>query len=73
MALTCPNCGNSEDFLVKTAQIHVVRLHDGRIDVAEESRPSVFEVLCDQCDTELNLETCDEAVRRELLLTIGAV
>jgi hypothetical protein len=73
MALTCPNCGNTEEFLIKTAQIHVVRLHDGRIDVAEESRPSVFEVLCDQCDAELKLEEADDAVRKELLLTIGAV
>lgn len=72
MALACPNCGNEQHFLVKTAQIHVVRIEGGRIDVSEETRPSVFEVLCDQCDTELDLDACDEAVRKELLLTIGA-
>jgi hypothetical protein len=72
MALICPNCGNSQDFLVKTAQMHVLRLKDGRIDVADETRPSVFELLCDSCETELTLDQCDEAFRRELLLTIGA-
>jgi hypothetical protein len=72
MPLSCPNCGNDREFLVKTAQVHVVQVHDGRVNVAEETRPSVFEVLCDQCDTELNFDECDEALRRELLLTIGA-
>jgi hypothetical protein len=72
MALMCPNCGNGEDFLVKTAQMHVVHVRDGHVDVAEETRPTVFEVLCDKCDTGLNLDDCDELVRKELLLTIGA-
>jgi hypothetical protein len=72
MALMCPNCGNGQDFLVKTAQMHVVHVHDGRVDVAEETRPTVFEVLCDKCDTELSLDECEDAVRKELLLTIGA-
>ena len=72
MALTCPNCGNTQDFLVNTAQMHVVHVQEGRVDVAEETRPTVFEVLCDKCDTELNLEECDEMVRKELLLTVGA-
>ena len=72
MALICPNCGNSQDFLVKTAQMHVLRLKDGRIEVADETRPSVFELLCDSCETGLTLDQCDEAFRRELLLTIGA-
>jgi hypothetical protein len=72
MPLTCPNCGNTQDFLVKTAQVHVVHVHDGHVDVAEETRPSVFEVLCDKCDHELSLDSVDDAARKELLLTIGA-
>ena len=72
MALNCPNCGNTQDFLVKTAQFHVVHLADGRVEVTEETRPSVFEVLCDHCETALSLDVLDDAVRRELLLTIGA-
>lgn len=72
MPLQCPNCGNTETFLVKVAQAHVVKLHDGRVDVLEEMRPTVSETLCGECDTEVNLEACDDPTRRELLLTIGA-
>ena len=72
MALTCPNCGNARNFLVKTLQMHVVRLEDARVDVTEESRPAVLEVLCDECDTALNFENVEAAIRKEVLLTLGA-
>jgi hypothetical protein len=72
MALTCPNCGNARNFLVKTLQMHVVRLEDSRVDVTEESRPAVLEVLCDECDTALNFEEVEETLRKEVLLTLGA-
>jgi len=72
VALTCPSCGNDQNFLVKTLQMHVVRLDDSRLDVSEEGRPAVVEVLCDECETALNLDEIDEAVRKELLLQLGA-
>jgi hypothetical protein len=72
MALTCPNCGNARNFLVKTLQMHVIRLEDAQVDVTEESRPAVLEVLCDECDTALDFNEADEAVRKEVLLTLGA-
>lgn len=72
VALTCPSCGNDQNFLVKTLQMHVVHLDDSRVEVSEESRPAVLEVLCDECETALNFEEFDEALRRELMLTIGA-
>jgi hypothetical protein len=72
MALTCPNCGNARNFLVKTLQMHVVRLEDARVDVTEETRPAVLEVLCDECDTALNFEEAEDQVRKEVLLTLGA-
>lgn len=72
MALTCPSCGNDQNFLVKTLQMHVVRLDDSRLDISEEGRPAVLEVLCDECETALNLDEIDEAVRKELLLQLGA-
>ena len=72
MTLTCPSCGNDQNFLVKTLQMHVVRLDDSRLDISEEGRPNVLEVLCDECETALNLDDIDEAVRKELLLTLGA-
>ena len=72
VALTCPNCGNDQNFLVKTLQMHVVHLDDSRVEVSEEGRPQVFELLCDECEKELSLDEIDEGIRKELLLTLGA-
>jgi hypothetical protein len=72
MPLTCPNCGNDRNFLVKTLQMHVVRLDDARVEVNEEGRPAIIEVLCDECETALNFEDFDDALRKEMLLTLGA-
>jgi hypothetical protein len=72
MALTCPNCGNDQNFLVKTLQMHVVHLEDSRVEVSEESRPAVLEVLCDECETALNFDEVEDALRKEVLLTLGA-
>ncbi len=72
MTLTCPSCGNARDFLVKTVQMHVVHLEDSRVEVSEESRPAVFEVLCDECETALNFEDLEDALRKEVLLSLGA-
>ena len=72
MALTCPNCGNVQNFLVKTLQMHVVQLRESRVDANEEGRPAVIEVLCDECETALNFGDFDEEVRSEVLLTLGA-
>ena len=72
MSLTCPSCGNDRNFLVKTLQMHVVRLDDARVEVNEEGRPAVIEVLCDECETALNFEDFDDAIRKEMLLTLGA-
>jgi len=72
LALTCPNCGNDRNFLVKTLQMHVVHLEDSRVEVSEESRPAILEVLCDECEAALKYEEFEDTLRRELLLTIGA-
>ena len=72
VALTCPSCGNDHNFLVKTLQMHVVHLEDSRVEVSEEGRTNVLEILCDECETALNFEDVDDAVRKELLLTLGA-
>lgn len=72
MALTCPNCGNERNFLVKTLQMHVLRIEGPRVEVTDETQPAAFELLCDECDTTLSLESIDDALRREVLLTIGA-
>jgi hypothetical protein len=72
MPLTCPSCGNNREFLVKTLQMHVLRLDDTRVEVNEEGRPAVIEVLCDECETALKFEDFDDALRKEMLLTLGA-
>jgi hypothetical protein len=72
MALTCPSCGNDRNFLVKTLQMHVVHLEDSRVEVTEESRPAILEVLCDECETALNFEEFEDSLRKEVLLTLGA-
>ncbi|MBE3135373.1 MAG: hypothetical protein IMZ55_18050 [Acidobacteria bacterium] len=72
MALTCPTCGNVRNFLVKTLQMHVLHLEDARVEVTEESRPAVFEVLCDECETALRFEDFDDTLRKEVLLSLGA-
>ena len=56
----------------KSLQMHVVHLEDSRVEVSEESRPAVLEVLCDECDSALKLEDLDDTIRKEVLLTIGA-
>jgi hypothetical protein len=52
--------------------MHVVHLEDSRVEVSEEGRPAVLEILCDECETALNFDDVDDAVRKELLLTLGA-
>ncbi len=72
VALTCASCGNDQNFLVKTLQMHVVHLDDSRVEVSEEGRPAVLEVLCDECENPLHLEDMDAGIRKELMLTLGA-
>ena len=52
--------------------MHVVHLDESRVEASEEGRPAVIEVLCDECETALAIEDIDDAVRKELLLTLGA-
>jgi hypothetical protein len=72
LPLTCPNCGNAENFLVKTLQMHLVRVDNGQIQPPqEEGRPALVELLCDECDGTLDLDALDDPSRRELLVTLG--
>jgi len=72
LSLTCPNCGNAENFLVKTLQMHLLRVSEGQLQPPlEEGRPALVELLCDECDTTLDLDALPEDSRRELLMTLG--
>ena len=73
LALTCPNCGNAENFLVKTLQMHLLHVADGQVQPpSEEGLPALVEVLCDECDSTVDVASLDDASRRELLATLGA-
>jgi len=73
LSLTCPNCGNAENFLVKTLQMQLLRVADGQLQPPqEEGRPALVELLCDECDSSVDLEALDESTRRDLRLTLGA-
>ena len=72
VALTCPSCGNDQNFLVKTLQMHLAHVSEAGVEVSEEGRPAVLELLCDECDHALPLDEIDETTRRELLLSLGA-
>jgi len=52
--------------------MHLLRVTDGQIQPPlEEGRPALVEVLCDECDSTLDLDVLDEASRKELLMTLG--
>ena len=72
MALACPSCGNEKNFQVKTLQMHLLQVEEARVDVSEEGRPAVLEVLCDECETAVDFEGIDAELRREVLLSLGA-
>ena len=72
MALICPECGNERSFQVKTLQMHVVQAGGSELELSDQSRPAVFELLCDECETELDLGAMTPDERREMLLLLGA-
>jgi len=72
MSLKCPSCGNERSFQVKTLQMHVIHVDEQQVDLAEEGRPAVLELMCDECEDELVLQDVSPELRREILLTLGA-
>ena len=72
MGLTCPNCGNEKSFLAKTLQVHVVQAGGAELELSEQTPPAMLELLCADCDTELDFATLDADQRREMLLLLGA-
>ena len=72
MGLTCPNCGNQRSFVVKTLQMHVVQMGGQELELTDQNRPAVFELLCDECETELDFGALESELRREMILLVGA-
>jgi hypothetical protein len=53
--------------------MQLLRVTDGQMQPPqEEGRPALFEVLCDECDSTLDLDDLDADTRRELHETLGA-
>lgn len=73
MPLTCPSCGNTENFLVKTLQMLLLHVVDGQMQAPqEEGRPALVELLCDECDASVVIAALDDQARRDLLANLGA-
>ena len=71
MPLKCPTCGNERSIQVKILQVHVIHVDATEVDVAEEGKPAILELLCDECEEELNLHDVDDGLRREIFLALG--
>ena len=67
MSLTCPSCGNEKNFQVKTLQLHLLQVEEAGVDVSDEGRPALLELLCDECEAEVDFQTLDGALRQEIL------
>ncbi len=53
--------------------MHLLRVVETQMQPpSEEGRPALVEVLCDECDSTVDLAGVDESTRRELLTTLGA-
>ena len=52
--------------------MHVVQVDGESVGLAQEGRPAVLEVLCDECESEIDLRDVDNDVRVEVLHLLGA-
>ena len=72
MALMCPDCGNRKSFQVKTLQMHLLQVEEtGLFDAETYGDPAVLEVLCDECETEIDFGALARDQRREMHLLLG--
>ncbi len=42
------------------------------LELTEQSRPAVFELLCDEYETEIDFGALESDLRREMILLLGA-
>jgi len=53
--------------------MHLLRVNEGQLQPAqEEGRLALVELLCDECESSVDLDVLNEETRRELLTTLGA-
>ena len=72
MALMCPDCGNRKSFQVKTLQMHLLQVEEtGLFDAETYGDPAVLEVLCDECETAVDLGSLDADQQPKVLRSLG--
>ncbi len=52
--------------------MHVIHVDATQVDLADEGRPVVLELMCDECEEMVDLQGIDEELRKEIFLILGA-
>ena len=77
MSLICPECANEKSFQIKTIQItaiDVVEAGDNpRFDPKDDGNvePTVLELLCEECEFSLDLDSLSAGDRQKLRLAVS--
>ncbi|HIC58355.1 MAG TPA: hypothetical protein EYO94_13215 [Acidobacteria bacterium] len=76
MSLICADCGNKKSFQIKTIQITAIEVVEAgespRFDPKDEGNvePTVLELLCEECESSVDLDTLSAGDRQKLRLAI---
>ena len=77
MSLICADCGNEKGFQIKTIQITAIEVVNAgespRFDPKDEGNvePTVLELLCEECESSVDLDTLSAADRQKLRLAVS--
>ena len=77
MPLICADCGNEKGFQIKTIQITAIEVVEAgespRFDPKDEGNvePTVLELLCEECESSVDLDTLSAADRQKLRLAVS--
>lgn len=77
MPLICADCGNEKGFQIKTIQITAIEVVNAgespRFDPKDEGNvePTVLELLCEECESSVDLDTLSAADRQKLRLAVS--
>ncbi|SVD78681.1 uncharacterized protein METZ01_LOCUS431535 [marine metagenome] len=77
MSLICADCGNEKSFQIKTIQITAIDVVEAgespRFDPKDEGNvePTVLELLCEECESSVDLDTLSAADRQKLRLAVS--
>ena len=77
MSLICPECGNEKSFQIKTIQITAIEVVEAgdtpRFDPKDDGNvePTVLELLCEECEVSLDLDSLSAGDRQKLRLAVS--